>query len=129
MIYCINSAVRYRPSYHLASQSSGCQQQYAQPEQSDKMTQVRIQTATTSKQEAARLLKELAITYKVNQALQEIIADLTRFEQQYSLSTVQFYPQFIAGQLDDSSDYMVWASLYENYVELTRPTIIAQTIA
>ena len=82
------------------------------------MSQVTIQTSATSKQAASRLLKELATSYRANQALQEIIADLTAYEQQYGLSTVQFYPRYIAGQLDDKSDFMVWASLYESYVDL-----------
>jgi hypothetical protein len=85
------------------------------------MSQVKIQTTNTSKQEASRLLKEMANLYKTDQSLQEIVADLTTYENRYRLSTVQFYPQFIAGQLDDSSDFIVWASLYESYVELTRP--------
>ena len=59
----------------------------------------------------------MASIYKTNQSLQEIVTDLTAYEHRYRLSTVQFYPQFIAGQLDDSSDFMVWASLYESYVE------------
>ena len=78
------------------------------------MSQVKIQTSSTSKQEASRLLKEMASIYKTNQSLQEIVTDLTAYEHRYGLSTVQFYPQFIAGQLDDSSDFMVWASLYES---------------
>lgn len=93
------------------------------------MSQVKIQTSQISKQEASRLLKDLTTTYRTNQALQEIISDLTTYEQQYGLSTVQFYPQFIAGQLDDSSDFMVWASLYESYVELTKPDVIVQAMA
>ncbi len=93
------------------------------------MSQVTIQTSATSKQAASRLLKELATSYRANQALQEIIADLTAYEQQYGLSTVQFYPRYIAGQLDDKSDFMVWASLYESYVDLTKPNVIAQAMA
>jgi hypothetical protein len=93
------------------------------------MPEVTIRTKDTPRQEAHRLLREIAESYDANDSLQEIIADLTTYETQYSLSTLQFYPQFVAGKLEDSSDFMLWASLYEAYVELTQPHLMAQVAA
>ena len=38
-------------------------------------------------------------------------ADLRTFEQQYQLSTADFFHQWQAGQTDDRMDYVEWASL------------------
>ncbi len=88
-----------------------------------------IRTAEHSKIEAKRLLQQMAETFDTNQSLQQMIGQLRRYEQQYDLSTVEFYPQFIAGTLGDSRDFLLWASLYETYVELTQPHLIAQSAA
>lgn len=88
-----------------------------------------IRTNQVTKQEAQKLLYQLTEQLDENQSLQQMIAQLRRYEQQYDLSTVEFYPQFIAGALGDSSDFLLWASLYETYVELTQPHLIAHTVA
>ena len=93
------------------------------------MSEVRIRTKEISKQEARQLLKEMAENYDANENLQETIDELTAYEAQYDMSTVQFYPQFIAGKLGDSEDFIIWASLYEAYVELTQPHLLAQVAA
>jgi hypothetical protein len=40
-------------------------------------------------------------------------ADLAEFEQQYNLSSTEFYRQFQAGQIGDDMDYVEWASLVQ----------------
>ena len=93
------------------------------------MPAVTIRTKNVSRGEARRLLKTLAEKLETDQSLQEIIAELAAYESKYGMSTLEFYPQFIAGKLGDSSEFMLWASLYEAYVELTQPHLIAQTAA
>jgi chromosome segregation and condensation protein ScpB len=39
--------------------------------------------------------------------------DLRQFEEQYQLSTPDFYHRFSQGALEDSEDFMVWAGLCE----------------
>ncbi len=39
--------------------------------------------------------------------------DLKQFEEQYSLSSEEFYRQFESGKLGDKEDYMIWAGIYE----------------
>lgn len=82
-----------------------------------------------SEEEARRLLREMVENYDANESLQEIISDLVAYEAEYGKSTLQFYPQFIAGQLGDSKEFMRWASLYEAYVELTQPHLVAKAAA
>lgn len=88
-----------------------------------------IRTGEISKVDAQTLLHQMAEAMDENQSLQQMIAHLRRYEQQYDLSTVEFYPQFIAGTLGDSSDFLLWASLYETYVELTQPHLVAHITA
>lgn len=45
--------------------------------------------------------------------LEELRQDITTFEQQYGLSSTEFYRRFQAGQTDDRMDYVEWASLVQ----------------
>jgi stress response protein YsnF len=45
--------------------------------------------------------------------LRQLEADLAAFEQQYHLSSTEFYRQFQAGQTGDEMDYVEWASLVQ----------------
>lgn len=45
--------------------------------------------------------------------LSQLQADLADFEQQYGLSSAEFYQRFKAGQTDDRMDYVEWASLVQ----------------
>jgi len=82
-----------------------------------------------SEEEARRLLREMVENYDAKKNLQEIISELVACEAEFGMSTLHFYPQFIAGQLGDSKEFMRWASLYEAYVELTQPHLIAKAAA
>ena len=49
-----------------------------------------------------------------SQALRsQLEADLAEFEQQYNLSSPEFYRQFQAGQIGHDTDYVEWASLIQ----------------
>ncbi len=45
--------------------------------------------------------------------LQRIAESLAQFEQQYGLSTDEFFRRFQAGQLRDTADMMEWNALYK----------------
>lgn len=45
--------------------------------------------------------------------LAQLEADLAQFEQQYELSSPEFYRRFQAGESDDRLDYVEWASLVQ----------------
>lgn len=53
---------------------------------------------------------ELALSREQLAQLQD---DLRRFEQQYGLSSDEFYRRYQAGQTDDRMDYVEWASLVQ----------------
>jgi hypothetical protein len=45
--------------------------------------------------------------------IQELETDLQVFEQQYQLSSEDFYRQFKTGQLEDDIDFVEWSIFYE----------------
>ena len=93
------------------------------------MASITVQSKKLSEKDTTVLLKEMVTSFNENQSLQETIENLTLYEAKYGLSTVQFYPQFIAGKLGDSADFMLWATYYEAFVELTQPQIVARISA
>lgn len=54
--------------------------------------------------------------------LYEIREKLRHYEQQYNMTSEQFYQQFLTGELGDSSDYVDWAGFYEQIVVSTQAT-------
>ena len=45
--------------------------------------------------------------------LRQLQSDLAQFEEQYVLSSDEFYQRYQAGQTDDRMDYVEWASLVQ----------------
>jgi hypothetical protein len=50
---------------------------------------------------------------KEEQTHDEICEKLHHYEQQYGMSSEQFYRQFSTGELGDDADYIDWAGFYE----------------
>ncbi len=50
--------------------------------------------------------------------LEELQRDLLEFEQQYGLSSEEFYRQFQAGDLGDRMDFIEWASMFQMHQNL-----------
>ncbi len=60
------------------------------------------------------LEKLLAYEAELCQAqLSQLETDLAAFEQQYQLSSDEFYRRFQAGQTDDTMDFVEWVSLVQ----------------
>ena len=43
----------------------------------------------------------------------EIETDLKQYETQYQMSSAEFYPKFMAGELGDDIDFVEWSSFYQ----------------
>lgn len=54
----------------------------------------------------------------IDQEIQEIEIDLRTFEQQYKLSSEQFYQQFKKGKLGDEIDFVEWSACYQMWYSL-----------
>jgi tRNA A-37 threonylcarbamoyl transferase component Bud32 len=53
---------------------------------------------------------------KYQKIIQEITSELKIFENSFQLTSTDFYKKFNSGEIGDASDYIEWASLYENFV-------------
>ena len=53
-------------------------------------------------------------------ALLDLKSDLVAYERQYGMTSEAFHARFIAGELGDSEDVMVWAGEFELYQSLKR---------
>lgn len=56
---------------------------------------------------------------KLEKKLSVLKIDLQNFENQYKMSSTDFYCKFINGEMNDDTDFMDWASTYEISVEIT----------
>ena len=63
------------------------------------------------------------------ESLAAVIAELNAFEQQYGLTTIEFFARFKAGLMGDSRDFIKWASLFEGYQYLINRRFSAKKAA
>ncbi len=54
------------------------------------------------------------------QQLQQLYQDLVMFEQQYHLTSTEFYQRYQIGQMGDEMDFIEWASLVQMVNNLQR---------
>ena len=50
---------------------------------------------------------------KIRQEITEIGKDLKKYEEKYNMSSKAFHDKFKKGEVDDSTDFMIWAGIYE----------------
>ena len=63
------------------------------------------------------------------ESLAAVIAELNAFEQQYGLTTIEFFARFKAGLMGDSRDFIKWAGLFEGYQYLINRRFSAKKAA
>ena len=49
------------------------------------------------------------------ESLEEVIAELNAFEQEYGITTIEFYARFNQGLMGDSRDFIKWVGVFECY--------------
>jgi hypothetical protein len=62
------------------------------------MAKVTIKFHETTPQQRRKMIRDLAKRVDINESLEELIATLRKFEDQYGMSTVEFYARFMAGK-------------------------------
>lgn len=50
---------------------------------------------------------------KLRRTIARLQLDLEKYEKTYNMSSLDFYQRFDAGEMDDSKDFMLWAGVYE----------------
>jgi len=69
-------------------------------------------------EEFRRLLREAQENADPVEDYTEIVMQLGRYEQQYSMSSAAFYEKYQRGEMGDSMDVMDWASEYRMFLKL-----------
>src|SRR5262245_57653310 len=54
----------------------------------------------------------------MQKSLNAVIAELSAFERQYDLTTVEFFARFKAGLMGDGRDFLKWAGAFDDYLYL-----------
>jgi hypothetical protein len=60
------------------------------------------------------------IDYQITELEKSILSlklDLAKFEEQYQMTSAEFYQQFFQDKLGDKADFIVWSGLYEMWCQ------------
>jgi hypothetical protein len=60
------------------------------------------------------------IDYQITELEKSVLSlklDLTKFEEQYQMTSAEFYQQFCQDNLGDEADFIVWSGLYEMWCQ------------
>ena len=82
------------------------------------MAKVTIKIPGHPPEERKRLLDELMAKSDINESIESLIEEMNNFEQEYGMSTVEFYARFVAGKMGDSRDFIKWAGAFDDYCYL-----------
>jgi hypothetical protein len=63
----------------------------------------------------------------IQQQIRELETDLQVFEQQYQLSSAEFYQQFKAGKLGDETNFVEWSAFYQMWSDLQARLALLQS--
>jgi acyl-CoA reductase-like NAD-dependent aldehyde dehydrogenase len=84
------------------------------------MAKVTIRFPETTPQQRRAIFYDLAEHIDENENLEALVATLRQFEEQYGMSTVEFYARFVAGKMGDARDFIRWAGAFQSYAHLLR---------
>jgi len=56
----------------------------------------------------------------VIEALDALLRSLISYEQKHQMSSDEFYERYLAGELEDSREFVEWAGDYQHYMELKK---------
>lgn len=84
------------------------------------MAKVKIKFPEHSLEERKRLLDKLMANSNINESIESLVEEMNNFEQEYGMSTVEFYARFVAGKMGDSRAFFKWAAAFDDYHYLLR---------
>jgi hypothetical protein len=79
------------------------------------MTKVKISYKKGGPSQPPKLRDAMSREVDIQDSLGAVIAELNAFEQQYGMSTVEFFARFKAGLMGDSRDFLKWAGAFDDY--------------
>ncbi len=84
------------------------------------MAKIKINHRQTSVAERRNLLRDLSQSLDIQESLQSLIETMHGYEEKYGMSTLDFYARYVAGQIGDSREVMLWAGAFDDYQALLR---------
>lgn len=79
------------------------------------MAKIKIHYKKGGPSQLPKLRAALQAPVDPEESLASVIADLNAFEQNYGITTVEFYARFNKGLMGDSQDFIKWAGDFEAY--------------
>jgi len=79
------------------------------------MAKVKIRYKKGGPSQLLALRAALSEPINTQESLAAVIAELNAFEQQYGLTTIEFFARFKAGLMGDSRDFLKWAGAFDDY--------------
>lgn len=84
------------------------------------MAKVTIKFQETTRAQRRQMLRDACRNIDVNETLASLIEKMRKLEEQYGMSTIEFYAQFVAGKMGDCRDFIRWAAAFQSYQDLLR---------
>ncbi len=79
------------------------------------MAKIKIRYKKGSPSQLPALREALKAPIDPQESLEEVIAELNAFEQQYGITTIEFFARYKAGLMGDSRDFIKWAGAFDDY--------------
>lgn len=79
------------------------------------MAKIKIHYKKGGPSQLPALREALKTPVDPQESLEAVIAELNAFEQQYGITTIEFYARFKRGLMGDSRDFIRWAGIFEDY--------------
>ena len=79
------------------------------------MAKIKISYKKGGPSQIPALRDALSKPLDMQESLTAVIAELNAFEQQYGLTTVEFFVRFKAGLMGDNRDFLKWAGAFDDY--------------
>ena len=93
------------------------------------MAKIKIRYKKGGPSQLPALREALSKPVDPEESLASVIASLNAFEQQYGITTIEFYARFKKGLMGDSRDFILWAAYFEEYQYLMREHSAAGEVA
>ena len=71
------------------------------------------------------LLEQTSERSSILEDILGLLRDLVDFENKYKMGSDVFYARFMRGEMGDDLDYIMWAGVYESYLE-AKQDIVSQ---
>lgn len=84
------------------------------------MAKLKIQFDRTTQAQRRKMIRDLKQRLDIEESVESLIQTMRAYEEQFGISTVEFYARYLAGKMGDGRDVMRWAGAFEDYQALLR---------